>query len=168
MRSLGVVFVLFSFACGSSPASKDAASQFDGRGFDSNLPVDLGGLDSNLVVYADSCAWAIANRSEGTPLDQDVDAGSCESRPTVSCENDAGAEPTLAAQMGALVGNCQGALSESFYTVTFTQGCADHLFLYGLADFDATRTCMVSALNASRFACAEQVSCWAVGSSTLM
>jgi hypothetical protein len=70
--------------------------------------VDLGGLDSNLAVYADSCAWAIANRSEGTPLDLDVDAGSCESRPTVPWENDAGAEPTLAAQMGTLVHNCQG------------------------------------------------------------
>lgn len=168
MRSWGVVFVLFSFACGSSPTSKDAASRFDGRGFDSNPPVVLGGLDSNLVVYADSCTWAIANRTEGTPLDLDEDAASCESRPTVPCENDAGAEPTLAVQMGALVHNCQGGLLESFYTVTFTQGCADHLFLSGMADVDAIRTCMVSALNASRFACAEQVSCWADGYSTLM
>lgn len=109
-------------------------------------------------------------QSAGTNYDLSlgVDAGGCEARPTVACDGTCGAGPTLYSQMSQLLGGCGFVPAESMVGVTFSQGCAQHVSLSYLGpDQDTVASCILAALSASRFSCAELSPCWGAEFSTL-
>jgi hypothetical protein len=154
MREFAALFVLLSFACSSSTTSRDSAG-----------PLEAGGADSNPTLAADlpyvtdvgPCAEAL---KMSVPIVLGVDAGSCEGRPTVLC--DAG---NLA--MADLANNCGGLPVETSFVATFSHGCADHLYLPPTLSDNPVVACLVRALDASHFACADQDPCLGYGYSTL-
>ena len=160
MRSWALVFFSLSLGCGRSTLSKDSAA-----------PLDEGGSDSNLAPDADLCAYSLGYPPDaslcappagwGIVLDLGVDAGSCASRPTIPCN---GSCDQLVAN---LVNNCGEWPDENELYVTFSHGCANHLYLpASLADFP-TVACLAQTLDASHFACADRVACWEYLTSTL-
>jgi hypothetical protein len=172
MRKRGVVLVLLACACGSSNHPTDSAVSEDS--IRSDRPVVSTG-------DPDPCAYAAGHDlptdvtscmpAQGTgvvyELNLGVDAGSCASRPAVSCNGTCGAGPTLFIQIEGLVAGCL--TSESTFVVTFSQGCADHLYLQTpYSDPGSIAACVAAALNGSHFACAEQVPCWQWSESTLL
>jgi hypothetical protein len=170
MRNWLAVLVLLCGACGS------AAKPTDGAITDSPFGPELGMSFPDM----DPCGyWAgqqfSADAAACTPVPEyaavydlrlGVDAGACESRPTVPCDEACGPGPTLYSQVIRLLGKCLA--GESAFVVTFSQGCADRLHLetpYYRPDEIAA--CVEQALSPSRFACAEQVPCWQWSYSTL-
>jgi hypothetical protein len=167
MRRLGLLLVLASWGCGSG-GSTDAAS-FDASdgsllGLDvTGAPVDLSPLDAPFVDPA-VCGVGFPAYTTMIALGL-VDAGSCFDRPTVPCDDGGGNQ--LVGQMTDVVYGCDGHFLESYYRVVFSEGCPTYLCLGGGADTAAIRACLPSALNASRFACAEGVPFWRAGSTGL-
>jgi hypothetical protein len=170
MRNLGLVVSLISYGCGSSTVSRDSASPIDVGGPDSPLAVDTG-IQTGPPSYDLATEGALCGLWTGNPYNVDLsaDAGGCEGRPTIPCSGVDGSEASLDSQMMNLVGSCGALMGESAINVSFTQGCADHVY-WETSYYDPTPilACLANVLGASRFACAEEVSCWGWGNSTLM
>jgi hypothetical protein len=159
MRELVGLCVLLSFACSSSTISKDSASSFDAGGPDSNL--DLG-TDLWAYTVIESIDAGVCGEifQMGVPVNLGVDAGSCESRPTVPCN-------TGTLPMADLAEGCGGLPLETSFIVSFSQGCADYLYPSPTLSDHPIVACLANALNASHFACAEQYPCLGFANSTL-
>jgi hypothetical protein len=178
MRSWSVVLVLLGGACGTSARPIDAAvtGSVDGppashsTGSEVGMPfVDMGGCDHwagrQFPTDAAACVPVPEYRSV-YDLRIGVDAGACEGRTTVACDEVCGAGPTLDSQVTTVLERCTQ--SESAFVVTFSQGCAERLHLetpYYRPDEIAA--CVQQALSSFRFACAERVPCWQWFNSTL-
>jgi hypothetical protein len=167
-----VVLVLLLCGCGSSPNSRDSASPRDSPSFDltlvSTIDADLcsRALGWNLPTDAASCVSAQGN-GVVYDLSRGVDAGGCASRPTVPCSGVCGAGPTLYTQIMERIGRCL--TGESTFIVTFSEGCADHLYLEThYYDPDSMVACVSDALGTAHFLCAEQVPCWQWSESTIL
>jgi len=156
---------------GGPDAKSDSALSFDVGGFDARA-FNAGGSEANLALDADLCAstpidvtdagvCVISNQASA--VDLGADAGNCESRPTVPCNGQCDS------QMADVASNCGGLPVETSFIVTFSQGCADHLYpSQGLSNFfPAIVDCLARVLDASRFACAGQNPCLGYGYSTL-
>ena len=152
-------------------ADSDAALSFDVGGFDARA-FAAGGSDANLALDTDLCAYTPFDLTDAgvcvisnlaSTVNLGVDAGSCESRPTVPCNGQCDS------QMADVASNCGGLPVETSFVVTFSQGCADHLYpSQGLTTFFPTIVdCLARVLDASRFACAEPSPCLGYGYSTL-
>jgi hypothetical protein len=152
-------------------ADSDSARSFEVGRFDAKA-FDAGGSDANLALDADLCAYTpfdvtdagvcvIPNLASTVSLG--VDAGSCENRPTVPCNGQCDS------QMADVASTCGGLPVETSFVVTFSQGCADHLYPSpGLsALFPTIVNCLARGLDESRFACAEQSRCLGYSYSTL-
>jgi hypothetical protein len=154
MRELAALVVLLSFACSSSTTSKDSAVPFEAGVSAPNLTLDA---DLPFVTDAGQCAEIL---KMSVPIELGVDAGSCESRPTVPCNSG-----NLA--MADLANHCGGLPVETSFIATFSQGCADHLYLSPTLSDNPVVACLARALEASHFACADQDPCLGYGYSTL-
>ena len=152
-------------------ADSDSALLFDVGGFDARA-FDAVGSEASLALDADLCAstpidvtdagdCVIPNQASAVSLG--MDAGSCESRPTVPCNGQCDS------QMADVASNCGGLPVETSFIVTFSQGCADQLYpSASLSNFFPTVVaCLARVLDVSRFACAEQSRCLGYGYSTL-
>ena len=170
MRNWGLMLVLLPFACGSSTSSKDSARSEDSTSSDLTTISTINDPCSyvpgrDLPTDVASC---IPTQGVGVVYDLNlaVDAGSCESRPTVPCNGVCGAGPTLYTQIMNLVRGCL--YGESTFIVSFSQGCADRLYLATpYYDPDKFVACVAGALDTSHFDCAEEVPCWGWSESTL-
>ena len=167
MRGRVLVFSLFFISCGSSNSRKDSAAPdlIQQSAFDAGS--DTNSIGSDLVIDGGSCGPLQGSRGLSYDLDLSADAGSCDSRPTVPCGGTGEAGPPLDSQMMALLDGCGGLHNESKISVAFSQGCADHLYLGTFNDPSGLMACLAQALQASHFACAENIPCWGFGVSTL-
>jgi hypothetical protein len=155
---------------GRPDADSDSALSFDVGRVDARA-IDAGGSEANLALDADLCACTPSDVTDGgvcvgiqgPSVSLGMDAGSCESRPTVPCKGQCDS------QMADVASNCGGLPVETSFVVTFSQGCADHLYpSQGLTNFFPTIVdCLARELDASHFACAEQCPCLGYGYSTL-
>jgi hypothetical protein len=171
MRKLAVLILSVACACGGSAARKDAAVSDGSVG----EALATTGTDAEYCPYGGVKDWptdaaaCIPAHGFGKVYDLNlgVDAGDCSGRPVVACDGSCGPGPILYGQIEGLVHRCLS--SESTFVVTFSEGCADRLYLetpYYRPEENAA--CVAAALANSRFACAEQVPCWQWYESTLL
>ena len=159
MRGSVAFLVLLSFACSSSATSQDSASAFGASTPDSNLYL---GADLREYTVVESVDAGVCGEifQTGVPVNLGVDAGSCEARPTLYCD-------FAYMTVKDLADGCGGLPLETWFIVSFVGGCADHLYPSpGLSDHPIV-TCLVRALEASRFTCGEQATCAGWGNSVL-
>jgi hypothetical protein len=179
MRNWIAGLLLLTSACGSSTKTRDSAVVPDG-----DLLADRASIESSASIDEDPC-WTVSACNQFTHpgmcpsvtywdagLDSALDAGSCETRPTVLCDSDGGAGATLALQLGNLLENkCGVPMSERTVVVTFSQGCATHLYFSSPPPRDwpdPATPCFMRELQSSHFACADQIPCWTWAESTLV
>jgi len=169
--------LLLATACGGATKPQDSAVVTD-----ANALADGGRLDGVASTDLDSC-WNVSACEQfthpgkcpavdyrTTGLDFALDAGSCESRATVACDSDAGAGWVLDRRLSDILDACGVFMLERTVVVTFAGGCANHLSFSTPPppDWNDTATpCFIRELQASHFACADQVPCWTMSYSTL-
>jgi len=176
MRYACLAFALASAACGNSIRSWDSAVVDSNPPLldvvitsvpDSKLRVDVDPCSLPLQTDPELCSHGYYQRGSRYDLSLSVDAGNCNDRPTVACDGTC-AGPTLYSQMMQVIGSCGFVPTESSAGVTFSQGCAQQVFLENPGyNEEAVTACILSALSASKFACAEQFPCWGLEFSTL-
>ncbi len=103
---------------------------------------------------------ALMKKYAQVPMDL-PDAGACEERPSLPCSFDGSPELPLL----GLLGGCPGPGTEFTMAVTFSQGCATHLYANGVPDY--ATSCYVPILESSRFECIGQSPCLGMSASTL-
>lgn len=171
MRNWVARLLLLSSACGSSTRMQDSAVVSD-----AGFLADAGAFESRASIDLDPCLNVSACNQFTHPgmcptitywdagLDSALDAGACETRPTVPCDSDGGARATLDNQLWDLLMNkCGVYMLEKTVVVSFSGGCASQLYFSSPPppDWpDTAITCFVRELQSSHFACADLIPCW--------
>ena len=164
MRRFVLGLVMFGSACGSATQTQDTAvvGRADAE-LDTAVDASLAPVDADLcdprceaVAHPEACMtdWSDS-------FDLGFDGGACEARPLAACSLDAGADVPLV----NLLYGCGGLPDESTVVVTFSQGCATHL--YSVRVSASQLACYVGVLQASRFDCLDQIPCLSAAYSTI-
>jgi hypothetical protein len=167
MRMVVLGIALLGSACSSSTKPQDAAlgSPLDARP-DTGEVVSIPLVDASpcftsceAVTHPEICKpfayWQVS-------LDLVADGGGCATRASVPCSFDA----NRPLQLMDLLESCGFPGSESTVVVTFSEGCATHLYSYGVGDF--ATACYAELLATSRFDCVDQIPCLEAHFSTLV
>ena len=169
MRTVLLGLALLGSACGGATRTGDAAL----AGPSDALP-DTGAAGLLAAVDADPCLYSASCEAVTHPgmctsvgpwtgsFELGLDGGACETRPSGPCSLDG----STVFPLMDLLGSCPFPGEESSVVVTFSEGCATHLYAYGVADF--TSACYVRVLEASHFDCIDQIPCLDMAYSTLM
>jgi len=151
---------------------------------DGDFLSDTGAFESGAMIDSDPClSISVCDQlthpgtcptvaPSSTGFDSALDPGTCQTRPTVSCDSDGGNQVDGDLQLKDLLEDCGMPMLERTVVVTFSGGCANHLYYSSPWPTDSTDTaaiaCVLRELKASHFACADQFPCWSWAYSLIM
>jgi len=158
---MAFVPILLSLSCGGSASSNDTAVAFHDAVSDLEL-----NQDADQCFYSSGfppdIAFCETLTGGSVVLDLGVDAGGCENRPTIPCN---GACENV---IFDLVASCGRWPNDSPLVVTFSDGCADHIYLAPSMANRPEAACLELALRSFHYSCADHVRCWEYFMSTLI